>query len=69
MDSQLASLIQYKQMLILQLGPKNPMATYLILNLITNIRDYLVKREEESNLSVTINEELRFHSHISHVVP
>jgi hypothetical protein len=44
------------------------MVTYSILNPITNIRDHLVKREEKRDLGVVIDEGLRFHSHIQHVV-
>jgi len=44
------------------------MATYSILNPITNKRNHLVKKEKERDLGVTTDERLRFHSHVQHIV-
>ena len=51
---------------ILYLGPNNPMSTYPILLPITNIREDIVKTEEEMDFGMIIDEGLRFQS--QHVV-
>jgi hypothetical protein len=44
------------------------MATYSIYNPITKTREHLENREEERDLGVIIDDKLKFHSHVQHVV-
>ena len=53
---------------VLHLGPNSPMANYTIYNPTTKVREQLENRAKERDLGVIIDDKLKFHSHVQHVV-
>ena len=45
-----------------------PMANYTMYNLTTKVKEKLKNRAEERDLGVIIDDKLKFHSHVQHVV-
>ena len=53
---------------VLHLGPNNLMANYMIYNPAMKVRERLENRAEERDLGVIIDDKLKFHNHVQHVV-